>query len=206
MKEILITIVIGYALGNIQAAYIFGKIFYKVDIRTLGHGNAGTSNALSSVGVKLGAAVAIVDVLKGLLAVLITQWLFKATLSTQPLLLYISGVSAMLGHIFPFYMHFKGGKGTATYLGAMLAMSPMLGVISIVFLLLLTYITDYIALSTMVLMSLIAVISFIEVGPLEGVIASLVLLSSMVMHRKNFARMKDDTEGRLSHVLQKKKG
>ncbi len=206
MKEILIIVLMSYALGNIQAAYLLGRIFYKVDIRTLGHGNAGTSNALASVGFKLGASVAIVDVLKGIIAIVLTRWLFGASLSYKPYLLYISGVSAMLGHNFPFYMRFKGGKGTATYLGAILGISPIAGILAIVGILGLTYITDYIALATMVIMLLFALISFLKVGIFEGCIALLILLGSAYLHRKNFARMKDNTEGRLSDILKKKKG
>ena len=82
MKEIIISAVVGYLLGNIQAAYILGKLIKKVDIRTMGQGNAGASNAVESLGWKFGVLVAIIDVLKGAVSILLIKMLFKVELNS----------------------------------------------------------------------------------------------------------------------------
>lgn len=206
MKEILLTIVIGYLLGNMQASYLLGKLLYKIDIRTLGHGNAGASNALSSVGFKFGLYVAIVDVLKGVVAIVLTRVLFSASLSEHTVLLYISTASVMLGHIFPFYMNFKGGKGTATLLGALLGIQPLLGVGAIVLLILLTFILDYVALSAVILMFLLVVLTlFMSYGVIETMISIGMFALSLYLHSPNFKRIINKTEGRLSLTLKSKR-
>lgn len=206
MKEILLATLIGYLLGNIQASYLLGRILYKVDIRTLGHGNAGASNALSSIGWKFGLYVAIIDVLKGILSIVIIKYLFDATLENNTLLLYVNGFSAMLGHIFPFYMNFKGGKGTATLLGVLLGIHPLIGIAAILLLIALTFLLDYVALSALIIHVLVLVITYIAgFGWTEIAIAAAMLALSIYLHTPNIKRMKNNTEGRLSSSLYKKK-
>src|SRR5690554_5690347 len=132
MKEIIISAVIGYLLGNIQSAYILGKLIKKVDIRTMGQGNAGASNAVESLGWKFGALVAFIDVLKGAVSIFLVKQLFNVELNSEgAFLLYLAGYTAILGHIYPFYMNFKGGKGTATLIGILIGLNPIYGLIGI---------------------------------------------------------------------------
>ncbi len=206
MKEILLAVLIGYLLGNIQASYLLGKLMYKVDIRTLGHGNAGTSNALSSVGWKFGLYVAIVDVLKGIVSILLMKLLFNASLENDSLLLYVNGFSAMLGHIFPFYMSFKGGKGTATLLGVLLGIQPVVGIIAILLLIALTFALDYVALSALVVLVVVLISTMVAgYGWAETGIAASMLALSLYLHTPNIKRIKNKTEGRLSTTLKKKR-
>lgn len=206
MKEILLAVGIGYLLGNIQASYLLGKLLYKVDIRTLGHGNAGTSNALSSIGWKFGLFVAIVDVLKGIVSIMLMKVLFNATLDNNSLLLYVNGFSAMLGHIFPFYMNFKGGKGTATLLGVLLGIQPVVGIAAILLLIALTFAFDYVALSALIISALVLIATMLaRFGWIETIIAASMLGLSLYLHIPNIKRIKNKTEGRLSTTLKKKR-
>ena len=207
MKEIIISAVVGYLLGNIQVAYILGKLIKKVDIRTMGQGNAGASNAVESLGWKFGVLVAIIDVLKGAVSILLIKMLFKVELNSEgAFLLYLAGYTAILGHIYPFYMNFKGGKGTATLIGILLGMNPLYGLIGILFIAATTFLTDYIVLGTAALTTYVVVLTYLkDFGPGALILSILGALLSMFLHRKNYKRIKLGTETRLSQVLGRKK-
>ncbi|SFN31329.1 glycerol-3-phosphate acyltransferase [Proteiniclasticum ruminis] len=207
MKEIIISAVIGYLLGNIQAAYILGKLIKKVDIRTMGQGNAGASNAVESLGWKFGVLVGIIDVLKGVVSILLIKLLFDVKLNPDgAFLLYLAGYTAILGHIYPFYMNFKGGKGTATLVGILLGLNPLYGLIGILFIVSTTLLTDYIVLGTAALTTYVVALTCLkDFGTGALVLSILGALLSMFLHRKNYRRIKLGTETRLSQVLHKKK-
>jgi glycerol-3-phosphate acyltransferase PlsY len=117
----LICALIGYAFGSIQTAYILGKI-KGIDIREHGSGNAGTTNTLRVLGTKAGLIVFAGDMLKSIIAVLLCKALFlKANTDIAPLITIYTGLGCVLGHNFPFYLRFKGGKGIATTGGIMIA-------------------------------------------------------------------------------------
>ena len=109
VTQTVFTILIGYAFGSIQPAYILSKIVGKIDIREHGSGNAGASNITAIMGWKYGFLVGLVDILKGVFAVLVVKWIYPFS----PDLAFLSGIMAIIGHIFPFYMKFRGGKGVA---------------------------------------------------------------------------------------------
>lgn len=207
MQDILIVIALGYLLGNFQTSYILGKLIRKVDIRTLGRGNAGASNAVESLGWKFGIVVAFSDAFKGLLAVLLVHYFFDVSLDLQGApLLYLAGYSAVLGHIYPFFMNFKGGKGTATLVGMMVGLNPWFGVIGIAVIVAITFITDYVAVGTVgLLLWMIAGTLYFNVGWIPLLLAVLGSLLSIYLHLPNFRRIKNKDEGRLSLVLKRKK-
>ena len=113
----LLSLVLSYLIGSFQSSYIFGKLLKKVDIRDYGSGNPGATNAIRVFGFKFGMACLIIDALKGVLAVYIVKTLFGADFITLQL---AAGIAAILGHNYPFYMGFKGGKGVAASLGIIL--------------------------------------------------------------------------------------
>ena len=207
MRDFIIATVIGYLFGNIQTSYILGKYVKKIDIRTLGQGNAGASNAVESLGWKFGAVVAIVDVLKGVLAVLLVRPLFDAGFDAEGApLLYIAGYSAVLGHIYPFFMNFKGGKGTATMIGVLLGLNPVYGLIGILVIISTTFITDYIAVGTLALVIYIAAMTFFkDLGLLPVAISVHGGLLSLKLHLPNYRRIQEGRETKLSNVLKRKK-
>ena len=108
-NSILITILIGYILGSLNPAFFFGKILRRIDIREHGTKNAGTTNVKRVLGLGPAIFTAIYDLSKGLIAI----WIASA-LGLPPIWTYLSGIAAIIGHIFPFYLKFRGGQVTAT--------------------------------------------------------------------------------------------
>lgn len=138
--QYLLAIILGYLLGCSSMAYYIGK-FKKTDIRTAGSGNLGASNATVLFGWSAGVAVALHDIGKAVIAVIAAKWLF-------PQLEYAgaaAGVACVLGHIFPFYLGFRGGKGLASYFGMTLALNWKLALIVGAVIVLATLITDFIS-------------------------------------------------------------
>ncbi|MBW8384029.1 MAG: glycerol-3-phosphate acyltransferase, partial [Youngiibacter sp.] len=138
-----VIILIGYLLGNLQSAYILGRVFKKVDIRELGFGNAGASNAAVSFGWSWGVTVALLDIAKAFLSVMIVRSLMATGFVEQGYFpMYLNGAAVILGHDFPFFMRFKGGKGTASYAGMLLGINPLLGFAGIILTTIVTVVTD----------------------------------------------------------------
>ncbi len=193
----LIAMAAGYLLGSSNMAYWI-SIAKKVDIRTKGTGNLGASNATVLLGWGAGVIVAVHDIGKGALAVLMAKWLF-------PELEYAgaaAGVACVMGHIFPFYLKFKGGKGLASFIGVMAMLDWRVALGIVVLLVAVTLITDFIALGTL---------SVAVAGPVglflsgHGLIASLILcVATVVMfckHTDNIRRIRNKTEiGLLSTI------
>lgn len=141
--NIFIPIIIGYALGCINFAYIISKL-NGFDIRDTGSGNAGASNVKIALGWGAGVFTAVSDILKSFLAVVIARALFP----DYELAGYIAGAMAVVGHIFPFYMKFRGGKGYACYAGLLLAIDWKFALAMMLYGVVVTLITNYIALAT----------------------------------------------------------
>ena len=143
MKYIL-CILIGYCLGITNFAYIIGRL-KGFDIRTKGSTNAGASNAKVVMGWKIGIIVAICDIMKAFIAVFLAKYFFPELSLAGT----IAGVSCVIGHIFPFYMRFKGGKGFASFMGMVLAMDWKFFLVLAVLTIIITVLTNYIALATL---------------------------------------------------------
>ncbi|MFH5835930.1 glycerol-3-phosphate acyltransferase [Proteiniclasticum sp. C24MP] len=207
MRDYIIVALIGYLLGNIQSGYLLGRLIKKVDIRNLGQGNAGASNAVESLGWKFGVVVALIDILKGVFAVLLVKHLFSVGFNKEgALLLYIGGYSAILGHIYPFFMKFKGGKGTATLIGILLGMNPVYGIIAMFIIAGVTFATDYIAIGTLSLLIYVLFMTiFKDLGLWPVMITLLGGLLSIKLHIPNFKRILNGEETKLSTVLHRKK-
>ena len=117
---------IGYVFGLFQTAYLYGKL-HGIDIRNYGSGNAGTTNTLRTLGTKAGLIVLLGDIMKCILAIVLTNMLFQNSHPDEIYLLKIyAAAGAILGHNFPFYLHFKGGKGIAATAGMILSFHPWL--------------------------------------------------------------------------------
>ncbi len=207
MEKILLSIIIGYLLGNIQASYLLAKAIKKVDIRTLGFGNAGMSNAVESLGWKFGLLVGFIDVGKGILSVLLIKYLFKIDFNPDgALLLYFNAYSVILGHIYPFHMNFKGGKGTAALIGVLIGLNPLYGLIGILIIIIVTLITDYVTIGTLALtLYVIGITIYFNMGMIPLLISISGSLLSLYYHLPNYRRILNHTEGRLSKVLKKAK-
>ena len=145
---ILTSIVCGYFMGNLMASYLVAKWILGIDIREHGTGNAGGSNSFLLMGWKNGLIVGIIDILKAFIAVYIIKILYPANPNLS-MLMIISGSMAIIGHIYPFFMNFKGGKGMACFMGMCLAINPLIGLYVILATIALTLITDYVAVASM---------------------------------------------------------
>lgn len=152
IQSIFTVIIVGYFLGCVQPAYIIGRLIKNIDIRKYGSNNAGASNATIVLGWKYGIFVGFIDIAKAITAVLIVKHSYINS-SDLHFLMYLTGAFVILGHNYPFYMRFKGGKGTASSIGMLIALDIRIALISVLIILAVTAITDYIALGTIVMMA-----------------------------------------------------
>lgn len=154
MTARIICLIIGYGFGLFQTSYILGKM-RGIDIRDSGSGNAGTTNALRILGKKAGAITFACDILKCILAVLITWLIFRNThAEIVPLLKIWTSAGVTLGHVFPFYMNFKGGKGIAPMGGMIIAFGDWhLIVIGLIVFFGLVFLTHYVSVASMTLIT-----------------------------------------------------
>ena len=202
MTSLLISALIGYVLGSFQPAYIFGKIFGGMDIREKGSGNAGTSNITTIMGLKFGIAVGFLDVLKGMLAVLITKALFP----DDPSLAFFAGLMAVTGHIFPFYMGFKGGKGVAALVGMMMGLNVWLGILFILLVVVPGLVFDYIVIGSFTTFIALPIVAYLRDMPI-WIMAICLVYAVLIfyLHRGNIQRIRAGEETKVSAVLFKKK-
>lgn len=203
--ERVISIMIGYAFGLIQTGYIYGMI-NKVDIRKHGSGNAGTTNALRTLGWKAGVITFIGDCLKCLAAVAVIRLLFAQNDNAELLAIY-GGLGAVLGHNFPFYLNFKGGKGIAATAGLILSIHPLMFLSIAVVFIGIVLVTQYVSLGSLVIMVLfiIEVIVYGQSGGLQLTavelyeyygIAFVLAVLAFWRHRANISRLLKGTENK----------
>ena len=192
-----LVVVVCYLMGCIQSAYIIGKL-RKIDIREHGSKNAGASNAFTVMGWKTGVIVGLIDIFKCAVPVFILTLLFP----DNTLIQVVGGVSVVLGHVFPVFMGFRGGKGTASLVGMALGLNPLLFVVAGVAILAGTFITDYIAIGTVIM--LLAILTWMIVFDyhvLALIIYSCIILLSLYKHYVNFKRIYNRTEMKISEAF-----
>lgn len=201
----LYSVLIGYGLGCIQAAYLFSRFILKEDIRDKGNGNAGASNMTVAYGKKFGLAVAVIDIIKATAAVLIVKNMFAGAININTLT-YTAGLFVILGHNYPFYMGFKGGKGTASLIGMLFGLNSMMGGIGLIILIAATFISDYIVIGTFsLLLSFIVMTHFMNLGLVPLAISILIGLLSVYKHRENIVKIMNRKEKSVRGTLLKKK-
>jgi acyl phosphate:glycerol-3-phosphate acyltransferase len=196
-----VEIILAYLLGAIPTALLVGKLFYRIDIREHGSGNAGATNTLRVLGWKAGVPVMLFDVFKGWFAVQLVL-LFPHGQFSADTILYVQmglAVAAVLGHIFPVYAGFRGGKGVGTLAGAAIALYPyallvVLGIFIITFVA-----TRYVSVSSItaaLLFPLIVVFITCQHHPGLVVLSILVAVAVPLTHRKNIRRLLKGEENR----------
>lgn len=210
----LICLAAGYCFGIFQTAYIYGRT-KGIDIRTLGSGNAGTTNVLRNFGKKAGAIVFIGDIAKCVLAYYLCSMIFGFSGVPGRLLGLYGAVGAVIGHCFPFYMQFRGGKGIACLVGLMIAFSPQTLLIGVAVFFVVFAVTNYVSLG-----SLLCVLAFLITTIIKGqsgaynmsgveLIEMYLVLSAVValtwyQHRENIKRLLSGTE-RKTYLFKKNK-
>ena len=198
---ILIWIIIGYIIGSIPWGLIIGKVFYKKDIRQYGSGNLGGTNAGRVLGKKAGIAVIVLDALKALILMVIARFIYPEAIA-------YTGAAVMVGHCFPLFANFKGGKGVACAFGYLLALG-ILGVSDIwfcfvypilVFLLILG-LSKMVSLSSMVSLSVAVILSFLTSDDLKLSIVMLVMVAFIIYrHKANIQRIINHKENKVRWI------
>ncbi|MGJ7921164.1 glycerol-3-phosphate 1-O-acyltransferase PlsY [Neobacillus sp. LXY-4] len=184
-------IIIAYLLGSIPSGLIIGKVFYGIDIREHGSGNLGGTNSFRTLGKKAGIAVTLSDILKGTLAVLLVKWFGH---DFHPL---IAGVIAVIGHMYPIFAGFRGGKAVATSGGILLAYAPFMFIILLLVFFISLYITKYVSLSSMLAAVASLTYSIIIWDPPLIIVVSVLSAFVVYRHRANIKRIIDKTEPKI---------
>lgn len=204
----IICLALGYAIGLIQTAYIVGKLFYRgIDIRDYGSGNAGTTNTLRVLGFKAGAAVFLCDVLKAVLAYTLCSLIFGgggSFLGDSSIVpgLY-GGIGAVLGHSFPFYLKFKGGKGIASTLGIIICIDFRIMLILFSIGIIIVIFTRYISAAALTITLLLPVaIFYFGYGYEAAILGAVVTVMSWYLHRGNIKRIIEGKENKFSFKKQ----
>lgn len=196
----LLAAAIGYAFGCLNLAYFLARV-RGFDIREKGSNNAGASNATITMGLKTGVAVGVHDIAKSCLAALLAGFL----LPDLPYAAVVAGVAAVLGHIFPFYLRFRGGKGLASFLGLILALDWRFFLAAILVLLVITLVTDYIALGTFT--AIVSFPAYLFLRHMGMILVALVSVASAVIlwkHMENIRRLAAGKEIGLRRAMSKK--
>lgn len=200
MLSRILSIVIGYAFGLIQTGYFYGKA-NGIDIREHGSGNSGATNTLRVLGTKAGLIVLLGDALKCILAIVVTHFIFAAGVPELNMLIKVyTALGVILGHNFPFYLQFKGGKGIAATAGLIISMGPIFTICELVVFAIAFITTHYVSLGSLLVYGfyLILTVVFGQLGmfncsqailfEIYGVSLVLTLLA-YVRHRKNILRL-----------------
>ena len=197
--KILLCILLGYAIGAINPSYFLAKA-RGFDIRRRGSGNAGASNALILFGKALGISCALFDIAKATAAIHLAQLLFRGT----PFIFSVTAVATIVGHIFPFYMKFRGGKGLACLGGAILAFDWRVFLVMLACEAILAVAVNYICFVPLTASVIFPIIYGVMSGDLWGaLILCLVIPIVFFKHIENLVRIKNGTEARLSFLWNK---
>lgn len=182
---------LSYLIGSISFALVVGKLFYKTDIRGYGSGNLGATNVYRVLGKKAGLIVAIADLLKGTFACLLPQ-MFNSTVSP-----IICGLLAILGHVFPVFAGFKGGKAVATATGVLLFLTPLGTLTGFVIFILTLILSKYVSLSSMLAGIAIFIYSLIFEDKVIIALSLFISVLVIILHRQNIKRIIKGTENKI---------
>lgn len=201
MTEILL-VIIAYLLGSIPTSVWVSKSMFDIDIREYGSGNAGATNTFRVLGPKWGSFVMLVDVTKGVVAtslyILIPHYLTNELARTN--FMIVLGLVAVVGHIFPIFAHFKGGKGVATLLGMALAIQPIVALLCLLVFFITLISTRFVSLSSMLAgIAFMVLILFIfnEKETMYRLFAIIVAVMVVITHQKNISRLIKGTENKV---------
>jgi acyl phosphate:glycerol-3-phosphate acyltransferase len=188
-------IVSSYLIGAIPFGLFFTKLFSNIDVRTVGSGNIGATNVLRAAGKKAAILTLLADILKGFLPVLIVHLLINNDVTTV-----LTGAAAILGHNFPVYLRFKGGKGVATSLGVVLAISPWIGLVCLLAWGIAAFLWKYSSLSALVAFACYPLLTFFIAAPDAKPREALsIFIFGMIYyrHRENIKRLIAGTEPKI---------
>lgn len=201
MIEYIIVSIIAYFIGSISFSVIFSRKFAGFDVRDKGSKNAGATNVLRTVGKKVAALTLLCDILKGVVAVVIAMIIGKIWDDIDiTLLKYLAGFFAILGHTFPIFFEFRGGKGVATSLGVLLLLNWKIGLICLIFAIVLIIVTKMVSVGSILAAVLYPILTIFMDEFNLGVVIISILIALLVIfnHRENIKRIKSGTENKIS--------
>ncbi|MBK9479627.1 MAG: glycerol-3-phosphate 1-O-acyltransferase PlsY [Bacteroidetes bacterium] len=201
--ENILYLLIAYLMGSIPTSVWIGQYFYNIDVREFGSGNSGATNTFRVLGYKAGIPVLIIDVLKGWTSVKLAGFISDFPAGSEQLvnLELVFAVAALMGHVFPVYVGFRGGKGVATLLGIVLALNTTAALISLGVFIVVFVATKYVSLS-----SIIASFAFpnVVIFAMDSRVPSMVIFSMfitvivLVTHQKNIERLLSKRESKIT--------
>lgn len=196
------SLLLAYLLGSVPSAVWIGKWFYNIDVRKTGSGNAGATNTIRVLGLKAGIPVLLIDVFKAWLAVAIAGWVAGGMLTEENVILYMmaAGAFAVIGHVFPVFAGFNGGKGVASLVGVIIALYPQAFIIVLVWFALVFAITRYVSLASVtssLVLPLVVLFVFHETSIPLITLAFLVAIFVPITHSKNIGRLLKGEESKL---------
>jgi acyl phosphate:glycerol-3-phosphate acyltransferase len=194
LLKIVLTVILAYLLGSIPSAVWIGKLFHNIDVREHGSGNAGATNTIRVLGWATGIPVLLIDVVKGWLATMLPVFFQIAAHGSALLtnLQILVGIIAIIGHIYPVFARFRGGKGVATVFGVFLALQPLLTLCCIGVFLVVLFITGTVSVSSMtagIAFPVFLFLFFDTPSVLFKVFSILIAVALIVTHRKNIRRL-----------------
>lgn len=203
MVYFIVLMISSYLIGNFNPALVIARLRRGIDIRDFNSKNAGATNTVMTIGFRWGILVMVLDILKGTLPVLVARFLFE----DQPFTWVLAGFFAIIGHVFPIFYKFKGGKGTATYAGLLFGISPLFGLFVFVLFFVILIIADYIVISTLfsVIFVPIYMYFFTDVGLYPVLILIFIACISILKHQENIKRLLEGKELSLRAYLIKRK-
>ena len=196
-------VVLAYLIGSLPSAVWLGQAYQGIDVRDYGSGNAGATNTFRVLGTKAGIFVMALDIFKGLTAVtLATVWMQLGFIGESQIVIFqlIFGISAVVGHIFPIYVGFKGGKGVATLLGIVLGINPLVAVSCIAMFLIVLLLTKYVSLGSILgTLTFPVMLMITDIEPNDIILKIFGFTFFMVVlftHKKNIYRILNGTENK----------
>ena len=184
-----VIIIISYFLGSIPFGFLLTKLFLKKDIRNIGSGNIGATNVLRTGNKLIGFSTLFLDILKAVIPIIFIKYYF-------PNYMFISSLSVFLGHVFPIWLKFKGGKGVATYVGILFCINYILGFVFIVSWFIIFLVSKYSSLSSLLASLAIPIYHFFLIDDKNHFFFIILFILIFYTHRENIKRLKNNTESK----------
>ena len=200
LLRIILCIALGYLFGCFSTAYLLGKI-YKIDIRQYGSGNSGTTNALRTLGAKAGVITLLGDMLKAIIPMLLIRLFIFPEADNISLLTLYTGLGVVLGHNYPVWLKFKGGKGIAATAGVLVAFDPLIVPFGLPIFIIVVLVTKYVSVGSLFVAILFPTWVIIRhSGDIHMLIVAFAfMLLAFYQHRSNIKRLLNGTENKLGH-------
>ncbi|MFP7493969.1 glycerol-3-phosphate 1-O-acyltransferase PlsY [Terribacillus saccharophilus] len=196
--EYVLFILLAYIIGSIPSALIVGKVGYNIDVREHGSGNLGATNTFRTLGKKAGTIVLIADILKGTIATILP------VLFGFDLYLLVIGLGAVIGHVYPIFARFKGGKAVATSAGIILGVNPLLFLIVLASFVIVLLLSKYVSLASMIAGVVSVIVSiFLAQDIVLSIVLGLLAIFILYKHRQNIGRIIRREEPKASFLVKK---